>query len=140
LDSDPSGECYGASVPLSYILDENFEAILAYEMNGKPLPLDHGFPIRIVLPGIVGARSVKWLSKIIISEQESQSPWQQRDYKVFSPSVTMDTVDFSLAPAIMDTPVTSYICSHENGDTVPQGPMKLQGIWDFDLQGTLIIV
>jgi sulfite oxidase len=64
MDSDASGECYGASVPLSYLLDENFEPVLAYEMNGKPLPIDHGFPLRIILPGIVGARSVKWLSKV----------------------------------------------------------------------------
>jgi len=41
--------------------------------------------------------------------------------------VTMDTVDFSSAPAIMDTPVTSYICSHENGETVKAGEVKLQG-------------
>jgi sulfite oxidase len=127
MDSDQSGDCYGSSVPLSYILDDNFEAVLAYEMNGKTLPIDHGFPVRIILPGIVGARSVKWLSRIIISEEESQSPWQQRDYKVFSPSVTMETVDFSSAPAIMDTPVTSYICSHENGQTITKGPVTFQG-------------
>jgi len=127
LDTDQSGECYGASVPLSYLLDGNFDAILAYEMNDKPIPIDHGFPIRIILPGIVGARSVKWLSKVSISDEESQSPWQQRDYKVFSPSVSLETVDFSAAPPIMDTPVTSYICSHDNGDKVKKGPLKLQG-------------
>lgn len=124
---DQSGECYGASVPLSYLLDGNFDAILAYEMNDKPLPLDHGFPIRVILPGIVGARSVKWLGRIIISDEESQSPWQQRDYKVFSPSVTLETVDFAAAPAISDTPVTSYICSHADGDRIKKGPIKLQG-------------
>jgi len=127
LDTDQSGECYGASVPLSYLLDGNFDAILAYEMNDKPIPIDHGFPIRIVLPGIVGARSVKWLSRVSISDEESQSPWQQRDYKVFSPSVSLETVDFSATPAIMDTPVTSYICSHNTGDKVPKGLLKLQG-------------
>ncbi|CAL8149154.1 unnamed protein product [Orchesella dallaii] len=127
LDTDQSGECYGASVPLSYLLDGNFDAILAYEMNDKPIPIDHGFPIRIVLPGIVGARSVKWLSRVSISDEESQSPWQQRDYKVFSPSVSLETVDFSAAPPIMETPVTSYICSHDDGDKVKKGPLKLQG-------------
>lgn len=125
---DQSGECYGASIPLSYLLDENFDAVLAFEMNDKPLPIDHGFPVRIVLPGVVGARSVKWLSKISISSQESSSPWQQRDYKVFSPSVSLETVDFSAAPAISDTPVTSYLCSHENGQTVKKGPITLQGL------------
>ncbi|OXA55992.1 putative sulfite oxidase, mitochondrial [Folsomia candida] len=127
LDSDQSGECYGASIPLTYFLDENFEPVLAYEMNDKSIPIDHGFPLRVILPGIVGARSVKWLSRIIISNQESQSLWQQRDYKVFSPSVTMESVDFNSAPAIMDTPVTSYICSHEDGQVVAQGNIKMQG-------------
>lgn len=127
MDSDQSGECYGASIPLTYFLDDNFEPLLAYEMNGKEIPLDHGFPLRVILPGIVGARSVKWVTRIIIADQESQSPWQQRDYKVFAPSVTMESVDFSSAPAIMDTPVTSYICSHEDGETVAKGKIQLQG-------------
>jgi len=50
-------------------------------MNGKELPRDHGFPIRIVAPGIVGARNVKWLGKIIVSDEESSSHWQRNDYK-----------------------------------------------------------
>lgn len=127
MDTDQSGECYGASVPLSYLLDGNFDAVLAFEMNDKPLPLDHGFPVRIVLPGIVGARSVKWLNRISISDEESHSPWQQRDYKVFAPSVSLETVDFSAAPAITDTPITSYLCSHEDGQVVEKGIVKLQG-------------
>lgn len=57
--------------------DSRGDVLLAYEMNGKPLPLDHGFPLRVVCPGIVGARSVKWLGKIHVSKEESQSHWQQ---------------------------------------------------------------
>lgn len=43
----------------------------------RTLPIDHGFPVRVVAPGITGARSVKWLSRIITSKDESQSHWQQ---------------------------------------------------------------
>ena len=39
--------------------------LLAYEMNGEVLPRDHGYPIRVVVPGVVGARNVKWLNNII---------------------------------------------------------------------------
>jgi len=67
------------------------------------------------------------LGRIVISEQENQSPWQQRDYKAFNSSVTMETVDFSATPAIQDTPVTSYLCSHSPGQVVPAGPTILEG-------------
>ena len=56
--------------------------------------------MRVVVPGITGARSVKWLRRVIASREESKSHWQQRDYKSFSPSVDWDTVDWSSAPAI----------------------------------------
>jgi len=66
----------------------------------RELPPDHGYPVRVVVPGITGARSVKWLRRVIASREESKSHWQQRDYKSFSPSVDWDTVDWSSAPAI----------------------------------------
>jgi sulfite oxidase len=58
---------------MSRVLDPKNEVLLAYEMNGQPLPLDHGFPLRIVVPGFVGVRSVKWVKKLIVSPEESQS-------------------------------------------------------------------
>ena len=56
--------------------------------------------MRVVVPGVTGARSVKWVRRVIASREESASHWQQRDYKSFSPSVDWDTVDWSSAPAI----------------------------------------
>jgi len=46
-------------------------------MNGVPLPRDHGFPVRALVPGVVGARSVKWLGTISVSNEESTSHWQR---------------------------------------------------------------
>jgi sulfite oxidase len=46
---------------MSVILDPLNEAILAYEMNGEPLPLEHGYPLRVVVPGTVGVRNAKWV-------------------------------------------------------------------------------
>lgn len=43
----------------------------------RTLSTDHGFPLRVIVPGVTGARSVKWLSRIITSKQESQAHWQQ---------------------------------------------------------------
>ena len=61
MDYDPSGSPYGASIPIYKALDPKADVLLAYEMNGEPIPLDHGFPVRVIVPGVVGARNVKWL-------------------------------------------------------------------------------
>lgn len=115
---DPTSTQYAASIPLSKACDPRGDVILAYEMNGQPLPRDHGFPVRVICPGIVGARNVKWLSKITVSDIESDSHWQQNDYKGFSPSTDWDTVDFSKSPAIQNMPVTSAICSPQPNEKI----------------------
>lgn len=128
-DLDPSGTPYGGSIPISRALNPRADVLLAYEMNGQPIPRDHGYPIRVIVPGVVGARNVKWLGKIIISNEESWSQFQRGDYKGFSPSVDWDTVDFSKSPAILDMPVTSAICTPTPGEIVElkDGKMPLKG-------------
>lgn len=109
-DHDPTATPYSTSIPLTKAMDPRGDVILAYNMNGETLNRDHGFPIRCIVPGVVGARNVKWLGKIIVGKKESDSHWQQNDYKAFSPSTDWDNVDFSTAPAIQNMPVTSAIC------------------------------
>ncbi|XP_078390695.1 sulfite oxidase, mitochondrial [Cetorhinus maximus] len=116
LDKDESGSPYGASISIRKALAKDGDVLLAYEMNGEDLSRDHGFPLRVIVPGVVGARNVKWLSKIIVSKEESKSHWQVNDYKGFSPSVDWDTVDFSTAPAIQELPIQSAITTPCNGD------------------------
>ena len=58
------------------------------------------------------------LLKLLVSSAESDSHWQQNDYKSFNPSVNWDTVDFSKSPAIQDMPVTSAICEPSNHTVV----------------------
>lgn len=112
LDEDPAtGTVYAASVPMD-VLRRVPDVLLAYEMNGETLPRDHGYPVRAVVPGVVGARCVKWLGRVVLSEDESSSHWQRQDYRSFSPDVDWDTVDFSKAPSIQEMPVISTICDH----------------------------
>ncbi|XP_062059479.1 sulfite oxidase, mitochondrial isoform X2 [Lepus europaeus] len=127
LDSDPTGTAYGASIPLARALDPAAEVLLAYEMNGEPLPRDHGFPVRVVVPGVVGARHVKWLGRVSVEPEESGSHWQRRDYKGFSPSVDWDTVDFDSAPSIQELPVQSAITEPRAGETVESGEVTVKG-------------
>ncbi|KAG8229825.1 hypothetical protein J437_LFUL008793 [Ladona fulva] len=129
LDTDPANVPYGASIPIEKAMDPNGDVILATKMNGQPLSRDHGFPVRVIVPGVVGARNVKWLGKIVVSGEESKSHWQQNDYKGFCPSVDWDTVDFSKAPAIQELPVISGICDPIEGESVTlrDGKLKVRG-------------
>lgn len=122
-DGDITGSTYGASIPLAKAMDGRGDVLLAYEMNGKELTRDHGYPLRVIVPGVAACRSVKWLKKIEASRYESESFWQQRDYKTFSPNVDWDTVDWTSSPAIQSMPVTSAItypapgfCVERDGD------------------------
>ncbi len=54
------------AMPLSKAMDEN--TLLAIAMNGEPLPADHGYPVRVLVPGWIGAYSVKWVQDIEVSK------------------------------------------------------------------------
>ena len=103
-------EAYGASIPVDKAVDKRGDVILAYAMNDRPLPADHGYPLRLVVPGNVAARSVKWVNRVTLSDEESPSQWQQRDYKCFGSNVSGDP-DWTSAPAIQEMPVQSAITS-----------------------------
>ncbi|KAI4244999.1 MAG: hypothetical protein LQ352_006655 [Teloschistes flavicans] len=104
-------EAYGASIPIEKAMDQFGDVLLVYAMNSKPLALDHGYPLRLVAPGNVAARSVKWITRVCLAEEESTSQWQRRDYKCFGPNVSAKAADWDSAPAIQETPVQSAITS-----------------------------
>lgn len=106
-------EAYGASIPVEKAVHKKGDVLLAYQMNGQALPKDHGYPLRMIVPGHVAARSVKWVKRITPSEDESQSQWQQRDYKCFGPNQDGNDVDWATAPAIQEMPVQSAVTSHQ---------------------------
>lgn len=53
--------------------------LLAYKMNGQNLPVEHGGPLRVYIPGVIGARSVKWVQRILIRDHESTCFYQKKD-------------------------------------------------------------
>lgn len=77
------GECmnYLVSVPWSKVKAN--EVLLAWEMNGEPLPRIHGYPLRAVVMGYIGARSVKWLYRIKALDKPSRAPVQSKEYLYF---------------------------------------------------------
>lgn len=75
------------------------DAILAWRANGEDLLPDHGFPLRLVLPGWIGIASIKWLGSLEVSRRELTSPWnttfyrmQGGDYPADSPPLTVNPV------------------------------------------------
>jgi DMSO/TMAO reductase YedYZ molybdopterin-dependent catalytic subunit len=56
------------------------DVLLAYEMNGKPLPREHGAPVRLVMPEMYGYKSVKWVQRIELAEVAGDGYWEQLGY------------------------------------------------------------
>jgi DMSO/TMAO reductase YedYZ molybdopterin-dependent catalytic subunit len=70
-------------LPIAKALDD---VILAYEMNGEPLPHDHGHPVRVLVPSWVGISNIKWVGDIEVSDQPLYSPWNTDFYRLFGPA------------------------------------------------------
>jgi len=99
---------FGASVSLAKALSP--EVLLADMMNGTPLSPLHGAPLRVVVPGYIGARSVKWLGRITIQDHPSSNYYQTHAYRRFPPDVTVETADWEAAPMLESVPVNAAIC------------------------------
>jgi DMSO/TMAO reductase YedYZ molybdopterin-dependent catalytic subunit len=56
------------------------DVMLAYEMNGKPLPRPHGAPVRVVIPDMYGYKGVKWVERITLGTEAEPGYWEQRGY------------------------------------------------------------
>jgi DMSO/TMAO reductase YedYZ molybdopterin-dependent catalytic subunit len=56
------------------------DAMLAYEMDGRPLSREHGAPLRVVMPRMYGYKSVKWVSRITLTERPEVGFWEKRGY------------------------------------------------------------
>ena len=68
LDIDSPEGGFRRPIPVSKAMDE--DTLIAYQMNGEPLPRDHGYPVRALVPGWVGSTSVKWLGHIEVSSEK----------------------------------------------------------------------
>ncbi|PFH46815.1 hypothetical protein AMATHDRAFT_7387 [Amanita thiersii Skay4041] len=107
-------EYYGASIPIEKAMELDGDVLVAYEMNGEPLPAHHGGPLRIIVPGYLGARWVKWVDTIYVAPHESPNFYQQRDYKVLPSHVESSHAAEGLwnkYPSMTILPLNSVIAS-----------------------------
>ncbi|PNY13671.1 nitrate reductase [Trifolium pratense] len=76
------GSKYGTSILCEVALDRTRDIILAYMQNGDVLSPDHGFPVRVIVPGFTAGRMVKWLKRIIVTTKESDSYYHYHDNRL----------------------------------------------------------
>ncbi|KAH7080841.1 hypothetical protein FB567DRAFT_500929 [Paraphoma chrysanthemicola] len=117
---DPSEGKYATCIPFDYAMDATNDVILAYEMNDVPLPPDHGYPVRLMIPGYVGGRCVKWLKRIWTSDKENESYYHIWDNRVLPAFVTEKDGEF--AETLFRHPDTA--CNEQNLNSVIVKPAQ----------------
>ena len=115
------------SVPVDKALHR--DTLLAYEMNGETLPLQHGFPLRAIVPAWEGAYSVKWLTHVQVSSQDHDGAFVQTAYRYprwpVAPGGTVAPAD---TVPLRSLPVKSLITAPATNVAVPQGsPLRVSG-------------
>src|ERR1035438_7445713 len=113
---------FGGSIPLDKACRP--EVLLAWAMNGEPLPLVHGAPLRVVVPGYIGARSVKWVERIEVRSKPWQGYFQNVVYRLLPDDRTPGP---GLGMPLGLIALNSDVLSPADGDTVAAGPVEVRG-------------
>ena len=116
---------FGGSIPIEKAFAP--ETLLAFSMNGDPLSALHGGPLRLLVPGYIGARSVKWLGCLTLATSPSQNHYQARSYRVFPPSINAQTVIWEDGASLGPLWANAVICLPAPGQSVPAGPIHVAG-------------
>lgn len=102
---------------MSMVVDPKNEIMLAYHMNGEEFPTEHGFPLRLIVPGVVGVRNAKWVSSLTISDEEATSTQQKENYKIITQK-DAKKIDYSKIQPIMGYVVNSAIADPIHQETI----------------------
>jgi sulfite oxidase len=123
-EKDGSVGPFGGSIPLEKALAQGGTSLVAHAMNDQPLTAEHGAPLRMIVPGFIGARSVKWLAKITVSDRSSPNHYVAEAYKV----VQSESKDEAAAKEPIYTfPVNAAICTPATGAKLKPGRITLSG-------------
>jgi sulfite oxidase len=113
---------FGGSIPLDKALRP--EVLIAWAMNGEPLTAVHGAPLRVVVPGYIGARSVKWLNRIEVRPQPWHGYFQHVVYRLLPADQTPGPGRGMPLGLIA---VNSDVLAPADRDTVAAGPVTVRG-------------
>jgi sulfite oxidase len=118
-------QSYGSSIPLSKAMSQ--EVLLAWEMNSEPLPRVHGGPVRVVVPGYIGARSVKWVTEMTVQPAPSANYFQASDYRILPPDADPDTVPPGEGISLSMLALNCDILVPGDDAEIPAGPLTIRG-------------
>lgn len=118
---------FGASIPVRKAMTDTAGmpgALLTTKMNDEPLTPDHGAPLRGVVPGYIGARSVKWLGKIVVSDRPSPNHYVATAYKLVQEGTPLE---WDEGGPIYRFPLNSVICQPAANSKVSKGKVAVVG-------------
>jgi sulfite oxidase len=115
-------QLFGGSVPLDKAIRP--EVLLAWAMNGEPLPPVHGAPVRVVVPGYIGARSVKWLTRIELRSAPWPGYFQDVVYRLLTPEQTAAP---GIGMPLGLVALNSDVLAPRDGAEVPAGAVEVRG-------------
>lgn len=118
---DPKSVMVERSVPLRAMED----ALLAWEMNGVPVPLAHGGPLRLIVPGYSGVNNIKYIKRLAFTTEQSDAAIQKTGYRISPPGQKGDASQ----PSVWEMSVKSWINSPapDNGP-LPGGTVQIKGV------------
>jgi sulfite oxidase len=115
-------EPFGGSIPLDKACRP--EVLLAWGMNGEPLPFVHGAPLRVVVPGYIGARSVKWLERIEVRSTPWPGHFQHVAYRLLPENAAPGP---GAGMPLGLVALNSDLLSPADGETVAAGSVEVRG-------------
>jgi sulfite oxidase len=115
-------EHFGGSIPLDKA--RRLEVLLAWAMNGEPLEPVHGAPLRVVVPGYIGARSVKWLERIEVRSRPWEGYFQHVVYRLLPPDGTAGP---GAGMPLGLVALNSDVLAPADGESVAAGPVEVRG-------------
>lgn len=118
---DPKSVIVERSVPVKAMSD----ALLAWEMNGEPIPLAHGGPLRLIVPGYSGVNNIKYIKRLAFTAAQTDATIQAHGYRVSPPGQKGDPTQ----PSVWEMGPKSWINSPApDAGAVPAGMAQIKGV------------
>jgi sulfite oxidase len=103
------------------------ETMLVWEMNGEPLPVEHGGPVRMVVPGHIGARSVKWVERITAQDHPSDNFFQATAYRLLPADTDLERTRTGDGFPLTAVALNSAILQPDDHAVLSSGPTTVAG-------------